>query len=48
MNIHKNTRDKIQLHLVGRINEIIIKVNGLSDLAVFEKGNNWFLYLVLN
>lgn len=29
MNIHKNTRDKIQLHLVGHINEIIIKVNGL-------------------
>lgn len=40
MNIHKNTRDKIQLHFVGHINEIIIKVNGLSDLAVFKKGNN--------
>ena len=26
MNIHKNTRDKIQLHFVGHINEIIIKL----------------------
>lgn len=44
MNIHKNTRDKIQSHLVGNINEIIIKVNGLSDWAVFDKGNRFFIW----
>lgn len=40
MNIHENTREKIQLYLFGHINGIIIEVNGLSHLSVFDKGDN--------
>lgn len=40
MNVPRNTKNKIELYLVRYINRIIIKVNGISNLAGFDSGNN--------